>query len=73
MLKEHVGACREALSGAIVLETHLDRQQSEDEEDYWIRRGWHVQFAPGQYDDGMWMDAHGAPEVGGTARARGVP
>ena len=46
---------RDELTGAMVLETHLDRRQGEGEESYWPKRGWHIQSAPGQYDDDMTM------------------
>ena len=41
------------IDGVIAVETHLDRQRSEQETQYWGKLGWSAQFAPGQFDDSI--------------------
>ena len=47
----------DTVDGIIAVETHLDRQRSEHETNYWGRLGWSAQFAPGQFDERV-DDAH---------------
>ena len=61
------------VDGIIAVETHLDRQRSEHETQYWGRLGWSAQFAPGQFDESV-DDANdneqGRPQGGAVMMTR---
>ena len=71
LLKQHVTQARDELSGVMALDTHLDKVQGEVERDYWVKRGWHAQFAPGQYDDGILEEKQCTVAAGSSSRTRG--